>query len=146
MTYRRFVTKEYIRLFGNRTNALGSHSGESYELQLRGPTIFTVLEGPDSGDDTSFTYVKEAYRRFSPAMQERLQGFIILHTSVDQVNGARQCGIVERPQSVSNTHSLIRFHPVTTKERFIYVTKGFSKRIVESKQQETQALLDFLCH
>lgn len=143
VTYRRSDPDEYKRLFGNRTNAVGWHSDVSYELQPPGPTFFTVLEGPESGGDTIFADVKEAYRRLSPALQKRLEGLHVLHTSVDQAKGSRQFGGVERRQPVSNIHPLIRVHPVT-KEKFIYVNKGFARRIVELKEQESQALLDFL--
>lgn len=145
VTYRRSDPEEYVRLFGDRTNAVRWHSDVSFELQPPGPTFFTVLEGPDSGGDTIFADVKEAYKRLSPAMQERLEGLHVLHTSVDQANGARQYGSVERRQPVSNIHPLIRVHPAT-KEKFIYVNKGFARRIVELKEQESQALLDFLYH
>lgn len=143
ITYRRDDSGEYERVFGNSTNGVSWHSDVSYELQPPGTTFFSVLEGPESGGDTIFADVVEAYNRLSPEFQKRLDGLHVLHTSEDQATNARKQGGVERRKPVSNIHPLVRVHPVT-KEKFIYINRPFTRRIVELKEQESAFLLEFL--
>lgn len=143
VTYRRADKNEFDRLFAQRTNAVGWHSDVSYELQPPGTTFFSVLEGPDAGGDTIFADVREAYRRLSPEFQKRLEGLHVLHTSADQARDAVGLGGIERRKPVSSIHPLIRVHPGTG-EKFIYLNRPFSRKIVELKEQESNYLLNFL--
>jgi len=143
ITYRRPDKGEFERVFANRTNNVGWHSDVSYELQPPGTTFFSVLEGPESGGDTIFADTEEAYNRLSPDFQKRLEGLHVLHTSKDQAIDSKTFGGIERRTPVSNIHPLIRVHPVTGKKN-IYLNKPFSRRIVELKEEESNALLSFL--
>lgn len=143
ITYRRADPGEFDRVFANRTNAITFHSDISYELQPSGYTLFTVLEGPESGGDTVFADSVEAYNRLSPEFQKRLLGLHVLHTSEDQAKDSRGQGGVERRKPVSSIHPLIRTHPVTG-EKYIYVNRPFGRRIVELKEEESEYLLNFL--
>lgn len=142
VTYRRADEKDE-RVFANNTNSILWHSDCSFELQPPGYTIFSILEGPESGGDTLFANNVEAYKRLSPAFQQRLQGLHVLHTSEDQASNSRGQGGVERRKPVSYIHPLIRIHPVT-KEKYIYLNKPFSRQIIELKEEESTMLLDFL--
>lgn len=143
ITYRRASAKEFNRVFESNTNAVLWHSDISYELQPPGTTFFTVLEGPESGGDTVFADVVEAFKRLSPEFQKRLEGLHVLHTSEDQATNSRGQGGVERRTPVSNIHPLIRTHPAT-KEKYIFLNRPFSRRIVELKEQESTFLMEFL--
>ncbi|CAH6722487.1 alpha-ketoglutarate-dependent sulfonate dioxygenase [[Candida] jaroonii] len=143
ITYRRADKGEFERVFQQNTNAVLWHSDISYELQPSGYTFFTVLEGPDAGGDTIFANAVEAYNRLSPEFQKRLQGLHVLHTSEDQAANSRSQQGVERRKPVSNIHPLIRVHPATG-DKYIYINRPFSRRIVELKQQESDFLLEFL--
>ncbi|CAH6719236.1 alpha-ketoglutarate-dependent sulfonate dioxygenase [[Candida] jaroonii] len=143
ITYRRPDPGEFERVFSQSTHAVGWHTDVSYELQPPGTTFFSVLEGPDAGGDTIFADVVEAYKRLSPEFQKRLDGLHVLHTSEDQASNSRGQGGIERRKPVSNIHPLIRVHPAT-KEKFIYLNRAFSRRIVELKQQESEFLMEFL--
>lgn len=143
ITYRRADEGEFKRVFSQNTNAVGWHTDVSYELQPPGTTFFSVLEGPESGGDTIFASVVEAYNRLSPEFQKRLERLHVLHTSEDQASNSRNQGGVERRKPVSNIHPLIRVHPAT-KQKFIYLNRAFSRRIVELKQQESNYLMEFL--
>ncbi|KAK6197578.1 Fe(II)-dependent sulfonate/alpha-ketoglutarate dioxygenase-like protein [Scheffersomyces amazonensis] len=143
ITYRRPDKGEFERVFANSTNAVSYHSDVSYELQPPGVTFFTVLEGPESGGDTIFADSVEAYNRLSPALQERLSGLHVLHTSEDQATNSRGQGGIERRKPVSHIHPLIRTHPVT-KAKSIFINRPFSRRIVELKDEESTFLLKFL--
>lgn len=142
ITYRRPDEKDE-RIFENNTSSILWHSDCSFELQPPGITFFSILEGPESGGDTLFADNVEAYKRLSPEFQKRLSGLHVLHTSQDQAQNARGQGGVERRKPVSHIHPLIRTHPVT-KEKYIYLNKPFSRRIVELKEEESAYLLNFL--
>ena len=143
ITYRRADEGEFNRVFSNRLNSIGWHSDVSYELQPPGTTFFTVLQGPDAGGDTIFADVVEAYNRLSPEFQKRLANLHVLHTSEDQANNSRNQGGIERRKPVSNIHPLIRQHPATG-DKYIYLNRPFSRRIVELKEDESEYLLNFL--
>lgn len=143
ITYRRADPGEFERVFNNVTHAVSWHTDVSYELQPPGTTFFSVLEGPESGGDTIFADVVEAYKRLSPEFQKRLEGLHVLHTSEDQATNSRGQGGIERRKPVSNIHPLVRIHPAT-KEKYIYINRTFSRKIVELKTQESNFLLEFL--
>lgn len=143
ITYRRADPTEFDRAFANRTNNVGWHLDVSYELQPPGTTFFSVLDGPELGGDTIFADVVEAYRRLSPEFQKRLDGLHVLHTSEDQASNSRGQGGIERRKPVSNIHPLIRVHPATG-EKYIYLNRPFSRKIVELKEEESEFLLGFL--
>lgn len=142
ITYRRPEKGELQRVFANRTTSIGFHSDVSYELTPLRLTVFLVLESGDGGD-TVFVDAGEAYRRLSPALQQRLEGLHVLHTSEDQAANSTYQGGVERRKPVSNIHPLVRLDPVTG-EKSLYVNRAFGRRIVELKKEESDALLDFL--
>ncbi|KAK6462271.1 oxidoreductase activity protein [Scheffersomyces coipomensis] len=140
VVYRRPDAKN---LFENRTNLIQWHSDVSYELQPPGTTFFTVVEGPESGGDTLFADAAEAYNRLSPAFQKRLEGLHALHSGVEQANFSKRGGGVVKREPVQNIHPLIRTHPVTG-QKSIYVNSGFTRKIVELKEEESEYLLNFL--
>lgn len=140
VVYRR---ADSTNIFEKRTNLVGFHSDVSYELQPPGVTIFSVLDSPDSGGDTLFADAEEAYNRLSPAFQKRLEGLHVLHSGVRQASFSRQRGGVVKRHPVENIHPLIRTHPVT-KAKSLYVNPGFSRKIVELKEEELDSLLNFL--
>lgn len=143
ITYRRPDPDEFARVFSRRNQAVSWHSDVSYELQPPGVTFFSVLEGPDGGGDTIFADTVEAYRRLSPEFQKRIAGLHVLHTSEDQASNSRLQGGIERRKPVSNVHPLVRVHPATG-EKAIYLNKSFARKIVELKEEESEALLHFL--
>lgn len=130
-------------IYAKRNNLVAFHSDVSYELQPPGTTFLSVLEGPESGGDTLFADTNEAYNRLSPALQERLEGLHVLHSSLDQANFARRQGGNVKRHPVENIHPLVRIHPVTG-VKTLYVNRGFSRSIIELKEEESDALLKFL--
>ncbi|CAK9436913.1 uncharacterized protein LODBEIA_P14330 [Lodderomyces beijingensis] len=142
ITYRRPEKGELEKVFSDRTTNTGWHSDVTYELTPSRFTVFQVLESGDGGD-TVFADTAEAYRRLSPAMQKRLEGLHVLHTSEDQAANSTYQGGVERRKAVSNIHPLIRLDPITG-EKSIYVNRAFGRRIVEFKKEESDYMLNFL--
>lgn len=129
--------------FEQRTNLVFWHSDITYELQPPGITFFSVLEGPDAGGDTIFTDSVEAYNRLSPDFQKLLDGLYVEHSSVEQASYYSESGGIQRRDAVKNIHPLVRVHPVTG-DKILFVNPQFSRRIVGFKQQESDALLNFL--
>ncbi|KAI3403015.1 hypothetical protein KGF56_004268 [Candida oxycetoniae] len=142
ITYRRPEKGELGRIFNERVTNTSWHSDISYELTPSKFTVFQVLESGDGGD-TVFADTQEAYRRLSPRMQKMLEGLHVLHTSEDQAFNSSIQGGIQRRKPVSNIHPLIRLDPVT-KEKSIFVNRGFGRRIVELKKEESEYLLNFL--
>jgi sulfonate dioxygenase len=106
--------------FANRTSSVAWHSDVSYEQQPPGTTFLYVLDKTSVGGDTLFADAAEAYRRLSPAFQERLHGLRATHSAVEQANASLVRGGIARREPVINEHPLVRTHP-TTGEKAIYV-------------------------
>lgn len=130
-------------VFNDRNSYISFHLDVSYELQPPGTTFFAMLEGPESGNDTLFADMVEAYNRLSPAFKERLEGLKVLHTSRDQAISAKNRGGIQKRDPVSNIHPLVRVIP-STGEKALYVNPQFSERIIGLKEEESNYLLEFL--
>ncbi|CAK7212640.1 hypothetical protein SCUCBS95973_001532 [Sporothrix curviconia] len=129
--------------FTLRTTSTSWHSDVTYEQQPPGTTFLYIFDKPAVGGDTLFVDATEAYRRLSPAFQERLHGLKAVHSGIEQANFSRNKGGVVRREPVYNTHPLVRTHPVTG-EKAIFVNPGFVREIVGFKKEESDALLKFL--
>lgn len=100
---------------------------------------------PESGGDTLFASMYEAYDRLSEPMKEFLSGLRAVHESAHiygQTYGRSEADSRdgEFPRA---EHPVIRTHPVTGR-RALYVNRGFTRRIRGLRRGESQALLDFL--
>ncbi|KAG9252930.1 uncharacterized protein F5Z01DRAFT_168306 [Emericellopsis atlantica] len=130
--------------FESRTTSTEWHSDVSYERQPPGTTFLYILDGPDTGGDTLFVDGVTAYKRLSPLFQERLHGLKATHSGIEQVNAAVARGSIKRREPVVNEHPIVRTHPATG-EKALYVNSQFTRDIVGLKQEESDALLKFLC-
>lgn len=82
-----------------RINTLSWHSDVSYEIQPPGVTSLFLIEFPESGGDTLYADMREAYNRLSKPMQEFVEGLSAVHSGVAQANFSRagnRGGIVRR--------------------------------------------------
>jgi len=129
--------------FQNRTNSVAWHSDVTYEQQPPGTTFLYALDIPAAGGDTLFVNQAAAYRRLSPAFQERLHGLKAVHTAQDQATSARERGGIVRREPVSSIHPIIRTHPATG-EKALYVNPQFTRYIIGFKKEESDYLLKFL--
>ncbi|SMR51145.1 unnamed protein product [Zymoseptoria tritici ST99CH_1E4] len=134
------TAKDY---FQERTNSITWHSDVTYEMQPPSTTFLYRLDGPDAGGDTLFANMAEAYKRLSPAFQERLHGLKAVHSGHEQAQQALARGGIVRRDPVSNVHPIVRTHPVTG-EKALFVNTQFTKRIVGFKKEESDFLLKFL--
>ncbi|KIK98330.1 hypothetical protein PAXRUDRAFT_31249 [Paxillus rubicundulus Ve08.2h10] len=121
------------------------HSDVSYELRPSGLTTFFLLSQPTTGGDTLFTLEVSALKKLSPSFVAFLRTLSAVHPGVEQANfsqSGKRGGVVRR-EPVERVHPLVRRHPVTGEEA-LYVNKQFTKRIVGSKREESEAVLKFL--
>jgi sulfonate dioxygenase len=128
---------------GNRISSVGWHSDVSYEQQPPGTTFLYVLDLPATGGDTLFADAAEAYRRLSPAFQQRLHGLQAVHSGHEQAQASRDRGGIVRREPIRSEHPLVRTHPVTG-DKAIYVNPQFTRNIVGLRREESDALLKFL--
>ncbi|GME87691.1 oxidoreductase activity protein [[Candida] boidinii] len=137
------VEENKKKIFAFRNKNVGWHSDVTYELQPPGFTTFINIKTPKSGGDTIFADTIEAYDRLSPQLKKMLDGLKVAHTSRDQANNSLAQGGIERREAVDNIHPLVRWHPVL-KKKVLFLQRGFGRRILGLKVEESDALLDFL--
>ncbi|CAK9437463.1 uncharacterized protein LODBEIA_P18410 [Lodderomyces beijingensis] len=143
ITFRGASQEEIDSVFAKNLNSILWHSDCSYSLNALQLTLFSCLQLPESGGDTLFANTVEAYNRLSPAMQERLEGLHILHSSVEQAAANKKAGGITRREAETNIHPIVRVNP-TTGKKHLYVNKEFGRRIIELKKEESEYLLNFL--
>ena len=130
-------------LLQNRLSTIAWHSDVTYEQQPPGTTFLYIFDKPTTGGDTIFADTAEAYKRLSPAFQERLHGLKAVHSGIEQVNSASKNGGICRREPLASEHPIIRTHPATG-EKAIYVNPQFTRYIVGMKKEESDMLLQFL--
>ena len=89
---------------------------------------------PQGGGDTIFASMYRAYDALSDRMKVYLDGLTALHDGRD----------IFGEGTPSATHPVVVRHPDSGR-KLIYVNGAFTKRIVELPEQESDALLRFLC-
>ncbi|OWB73627.1 oxidoreductase activity protein [[Candida] boidinii] len=136
-------TKENEKTFAFKNQNVFWHSDVTYELQPPGFTTFINIKTPESGGDTIFADTIEAYDRLSPQLKKILDGLKVAHTSREQAKYSISEGGIERREAVDNIHPLVRWHPVL-KKKVLFLQRGFGKRILGLKVEESDYLLDFL--
>ncbi|ODN76600.1 hypothetical protein L202_05257 [Cryptococcus amylolentus CBS 6039] len=111
-----------------------------------------IRELPPVGGDTLWASAYEAYDRLSPAYQTFLEGLTATHVGQQFIDLAKKAGTPLREprgapenvgQHLSAVHPVIRTNPVTG-WKGLFVNRGFTKRINELTQRESDKLLEFL--
>lgn len=109
---------------------------------------------PKTGGDTLWASAYDAYDRLSPALQKFLEGLTAVHSGenflrLNEIYGGGNPVRENRgsPENIGQdllaTHPVIRTNPVTG-WKGLFVNRGFTKRIVELTEVESENLLDFL--
>ena len=102
-----------------------------------------MLDGPAAGGATLFCNQAVTYKRLSPEFRKRLHGLKVVHSAVEQADNRKNRGGIVRRDAVTSYHPLVRTHPATG-EKALFVNPQFSRRIVGSKKEESEFLLNFL--
>ena len=119
----------------------GWHSDVSSEAEPPGLSMLRMEIVPESGGDTLFANMYEAFSSLSDEMKNFLQRLTAKHDPRGHylyLSGAKK--LEELPSSI---HPVIRTHPATGKKA-LYVNDGFVARIVELSELESDALLKLL--
>ncbi|KAF2014049.1 dioxygenase-like protein [Aaosphaeria arxii CBS 175.79] len=126
-----------------RLTTVGYHSDVSYEHQPPGITLLTLVQVPETGGDTGWTSQAAAYDRLSEPLKAFLEGLKAEHSGFPQAENAQRDGHFVRRDPVKSYHPIVRVHPVT-KQKVLFVNPGFTKRIVNLKEEESDAILKLL--
>jgi len=97
---------------------------------------------PDGGGDTMFANMYQAYETLSEPLRKTLDGLTAIHDSW-KAHSNRKPGEGSDMQFPRFEHPVVRVHPVT-RRRLLFVDRGFTTRIVQLSQAESDALLAFL--
>lgn len=119
------------------------HSDVTFE---RKPPLGSILRGvviPESGGDTLWVSTTAAYDALSDSMQRMLSGLVAEHDGGLFAAIADSSQRAELAKDQTARHPLIRTHPETARKG-IYVNPTFTKKIVDMKKAESDALLAFL--
>ena len=120
----------------------GWHTDVSCDERPPGLSMLRIEEVPSAGGDTVWASMYEAYETLSPSMQEYLLTLTAIHTGDKAYVGrySRRGADVDYPV---NEHPVIRTHPISGRKA-LYVNSGFTARIKQLTQRESDALLGFL--
>ena len=121
----------------------GWHSDVSCDAEPPMGSILYIHEAPpDGGGDTMFANMYVAYESLSEPMRNMLDGLTAIHDSLKAHSG-RKPGEGSDMQFPRSDHPVVRVHPVTGR-KLLFVDRGFTTRIVQMNQPESDALLEFL--
>ena len=131
----------------NRTDIW--HADETYRENPPMATMLRARVVPAHGGDTCFSSMTAAYRGLSERMKAHIHGLEALHDfkpfrSLFNNTPAHRKRLREIEDEYPNPwHPVVRVHPVSGR-RAIYVNPQFTVRIRDLKDDESQALLNFL--
>lgn len=95
-------------------------------------SILKMVKCPETGGDTMWTNLCQAYKELSEPMQELCDGLSALHDALPH----------NRPEQMA-IHPVVRVHP-DNGSKALYVNEHFTRRIVEMNATESDMLLAYL--
>jgi taurine dioxygenase len=121
------------------------HSDVSCDPEPPLGSILYLHTVPPSGGDTLFASMYAAYEALSPKMRSYLEGLTALHSGERSYRRTNALiGVDDRgrvfPQA---SHPVVRTHPETGRKA-LFVNRGFTYRINEVPEEESDAILDYL--
>lgn len=119
------------------------HSDVTFELQPAGYTFLKLLQGPPVGGDTLWNSSYATYDEISRPLAEYLEKLTASHSSQWQVESVESAGFTSRRAAVTNSHPIVRTHPVTG-WKSVFVNPLFTTKIDGVSKQESDAILTHL--
>jgi taurine dioxygenase len=125
------------------------HSDLSYTPKPSFGSLLYALELPPEGGDTSFANMTAAYDALPDEIRARIDPRFAVHSYThryDRFGGSRWRPPLTRQQRnevPEVAHPIVRSHPETG-HRCLFVSEGFSSRVVDLPEAESRALLEFL--
>jgi taurine dioxygenase len=134
-----------IKADENSTRVAGEawHSDVSCDEEPPMGSILHIHEvPPDGGGDTMFANMYQAYESLAEPLPKMLDGLTAIHES-RKAHSGRKAGEGSDMQFPRFEHPVVRVHPMT-RRKLLFVDRGFTTRIVQLSQAESDGLLAFL--
>jgi len=131
------------------------HTDMSYSRTIAFANVLYALEVPRRNGktlgDTEFSSMHAAYEGLPDALRERLDGMTVLHDfnkfweMMRREKGSQRPPLTEtqRKQKPPVSHPIFLEHPIT-RRKVLYANPGYSMRINELPQKESDGILEFL--
>jgi taurine dioxygenase len=126
------------------------HSDCSYTERPTMASLLHAREVPSHGGDTQFASLLAAYEALSAPMRALLDGLSAVHdytlayeTYFSRFDDRPPLSDEQRARVPPVVHPLVRVHPQSGR-RALFLSPGFTRRIVELAPEESDALLGFL--
>lgn len=127
------------------------HSDCSYMAAPTMASMLHALQVPPYGGDTLFASLFAAYESLSAPIRNLLDGLDAVHdysyayeTYFSRFPDRPPLSAAERAAVPPVEHPLVRVHPESGR-RALFMSPGFTRRIVGVTEEESRALLAFLC-
>lgn len=108
------------------------HTDLTFQEQPALMSILKMVKCPETGGDTMWTNLCQAYSELSEPMQAMCDGLTALHDALPH----------NRPDQMT-IHPVTRVHPEDGRKA-LYVNEHFTRRIVEMNATESDAILSYL--
>lgn len=118
------------------------HSDVTCDVEPPMGSILYMHELPETGGDTCFANMYQAYDTLSEPIRQMLEGMTAIHDST-KAHSDRRPGNGSDMQFPRAEHPVIRTHPVTGR-KLLFVNRGFTTRIRQLKRPESDAVLEML--
>jgi taurine dioxygenase len=126
------------------------HSDLSYVAEPSLGSLLHAREIPSEGGDTSFANLSAAYDALPAEMKRRIDGRRAVHSYrksydlLEKTSSWRpKLSEAQREEVQEVVHPVVRTHPDTGRKA-LFVNEGFTSRIVDLAQQESDEILNFL--
>jgi alpha-ketoglutarate-dependent taurine dioxygenase len=130
-----------------KANGLDWHTDVTWVARPPLGSILNAIDIPEAGGDTMWSNQAAAFDALSDAMKAFLRGLTALHDGTasfgrffKKLGGTWEGVPIEK---LHTTHPVVRTHPETGEET-LFVNKGFTRKIVELTDGESEALLAHL--
>ena len=117
------------------------HSDVTSEAVTPGLSMLRMEQVPESGGDTLFADMVQAFEALSPPFQTFLKGLTARHDS--RGHYLYRSGAKRLDELPSSNHPVVRTHPLTGRDA-LYVNAAFVSRINELSRTESDSLLAML--
>jgi taurine dioxygenase len=108
------------------------HTDITFQEQPALMSILHMVQCPETGGDTMWASLYQAYDELSAPMKDLCDGLTALHDALPH----------NRPEKMT-IHPVVRVHPETGRKA-LYVNEHFTRRIVEMNATESEVLLNYL--
>jgi taurine dioxygenase len=135
---------------GSYDSGLFWHTDGAYAAEPHAVSILRAVEVPHKDGRplgaTCFASMTAAYDALSIAMKRRIDGLTAVHSRVlrdakaNQLGGTRAELTEEQKKNAEAVHPVVRVHPVTGR-KCLYVSEGYTARIVSMPEDESRDLL-----